>query len=79
MSRLLTQAVILDRYGPRLTMDQLAEALGIKTGSLRNLVAAGTCPVATYLDVGRRWADYQAVAQHIDDCASRASREATAA
>jgi hypothetical protein len=66
MSSILTQAMVFERYGPRLSMDQLAELLGIKRTSLLNKVSAGTCPVRTYVDCGARWADYRDVAEHFD-------------
>lgn len=65
---LITQAFIVERYGLRLTTDQLAEVLGISKASLYNQVSAGTCPVKTYLDGGKRYADYQHVAEHLDAC-----------
>ena len=63
---LVTQAMIFERYGPRLNTDQLAQVLGISKGALYNQLSAGTCPVKTYLDAGKRWADYQHVAEHLD-------------
>ncbi len=63
---LMTQAMIVERYGLRLNMDQLAEALGVSKGTLFNQMTAKTCPVKTYLDGGKRWADYRDVAAHLD-------------
>lgn len=65
---LITQAFIVERYGLRLTAEQLAEVLGITKPSLYNQISAGTCPVKTYLDGGKRYADYQHVAEHLDAC-----------
>lgn len=63
----LVQAWLLDRYKrPRLTMQELAEVLGMSYGTLRNKLAAGDFPVRTYLDEGRRWADVRDVAAHLD-------------
>lgn len=70
---LLTQAMIFERYGPRLGVEQLAEVLGVSKGALYNQFSAGTCPVKTYLDQGKRWADYREVARHLDDCAKMAA------
>lgn len=70
---LITQAFIVERYGLRLTTDQLAEVLGISKASLYNQVSAGTCPVKTYLDGGKRYADYQHVAEHLDACREMAA------
>ncbi len=65
---LITQAFIVERYGLRLNVDQLAEVLGISKGAVYNQISAGTCPVKTYIDGGKRWADYRDVAKHIDEC-----------
>lgn len=70
---LITQAFVVERYGLRLDMKQLAEVLGIKPGTLANWISAGACPVKTYLDGGKRWADYQHVAEHLDACRETAS------
>ncbi len=65
---LITQAFIVERYGLRLNIDQLAEVLGISKGAVYNQISGGTCPVKTYIDGGKRWADYRDVAAHIDEC-----------
>ncbi len=65
---LITQAFIVEHYGLRLNVDQLAEVLGISKGAVYNQISAGTCPVRTYLDGGKRWADYRDVAKHLDEC-----------
>lgn len=65
---LITQAFIVERYGLRLNIEQLAEVLGISKGAVYNQISAGTCPVKTYIDGGKRWADYRDVAKHIDEC-----------
>lgn len=40
----ITQAYLLERYRPRLTMQELAEVLGIAHGTLRNRPSTGTDP-----------------------------------
>lgn len=72
MSSLLMQAMIFERYGARLNAESLADALGITKGALYNQISAGTCPVKTYLDCGKRWADYRDVAGYFDECRARA-------
>ena len=67
MSSILTQAMIFEKYGPRLSAAQLAEVIGIKPTTLYNQISARTCAVKTYVDQGKRWADYRDVAQHFDD------------
>lgn len=51
---LMIQAYLLEKYGPRLSIEQLAKALGIKPGTLCNPVSGETCSVRTYVDGGRR-------------------------
>lgn len=64
---LVTQAFVLEKYGIRLNTKQLAEVLGRKSdGSIRNAISAGTFQIRTYLDDGRRWADYRDVAAYLD-------------
>ena len=70
---LVTQAFVVERYGLRLDMKQLAEVLGVKPGTLANWISAGTCGVKTYVDGGKRWADYQHVAEHLDLCREMAA------
>ncbi len=68
---LITQAFIVERYGLRLNVEQLAEVLGISKGAVYNQISAGTCQVKTYIDGGKRWADYRDVAGHLDECRQR--------
>ncbi|AMR79302.1 hypothetical protein [Cupriavidus nantongensis] len=63
---LLTQAYLLDNYGPRLNVQQLSKLLDIAEGTIRNQISAGAFPIKTYVDGGRRFASYQAVAEHLD-------------
>ena len=72
MSSLVTQAFIVERYGIRLSVDQLAAVLGLSKGAVYNQISAGTLPVKTYLDAGKRWADYRDVAEHLDACREQA-------
>lgn len=66
MSSLVSQMVIFEKYGARLNVEQLADALGITKGALYNQFSAGTCQVRTYLDAGKRWADFRDVADYLD-------------
>jgi len=63
---IITQAFVFERYGPRLDIEQLAEVLGLEKKTLYNQVSAGTCKVKTYVDGGKRFADYRDVAEHFD-------------
>jgi predicted DNA-binding transcriptional regulator AlpA len=70
---LLSQAIIAARYGLRLTLDQLAEALSMAKNTIYNQVSAGTFPVPTYIDGNKRFADYRDVATYLDSCRERAT------
>jgi predicted DNA-binding transcriptional regulator AlpA len=70
---ILTQAMLFEKYGPRLSIDQLAELLNIKKTTLYNQISAKTCPVKTYLDCGQRWADFRDVAAHFDAMRAKAA------
>lgn len=76
MSSLVTQMIVAEKYGPRLGIEQLAEVLGITKGAIYNQISANTFSITTYVDGGKRWADYRDVAQHIDDCRQRAKEAA---
>ena len=66
MSRLLTRAFILEKYGPRLSMDQLSEILGIPKTTLYTKKSQQTLGIDTYTDCGRCFADYEEVARYLD-------------
>lgn len=70
---LLTQAMFFEKYGPRLTVDQLSEVLSIKKTTLYNQISAGTCSVKTYVDNGKRFADFRDVAEHFDSLRQQAA------
>ena len=69
---LVTAAFMFEHYGPRLNVDQLAEVLGLTNRAVYNQVCKGTFPIATYVEAGKRWADYRDVAMHFDACRARA-------
>lgn len=70
---LLTQAYLLDKYGPRLNIEQLADVLSMEKGTIYNKISAGTFNVPTYVDVGRRWADVRDIAKVLDDLRAQAA------
>ena len=72
---LMTQAIVAEKYGLRLTMEQLADAMGLARNTIYNQIAAGTFPVVTYVD-GKRWCSYQALAAYLDSCHDRAATQA---
>ncbi len=73
---LFAQAYIIERYGLRLNMGQLADLLGVKRGTILNRISAGTFPIPTYLDGAMRYADHRDVAEHLDRCRAEASTAA---
>jgi hypothetical protein len=72
----LTTAYLLERYGPRLGMDQIAEVLGMSTGTLHNRVYRGQIELATYMDGGKRYADVRDLAAYLDQMRGRAASRA---
>ena len=65
---LLTQAIVADKYGLRLTVEQLAEVMQIGKSTVYNNICAKTFPIPTYVEGGKRWAAYQDVATYLDGC-----------
>ena len=63
---LLHEAIIAEKYGLRLTIEQLAEALGLAKNTIYNQIANGTFGVKTYLDGKQRWTDYRDLAAYLD-------------
>ncbi|MFP3432122.1 hypothetical protein SB781_20390 [Paraburkholderia sp. SIMBA_061] len=69
---LLTRAFILERYGVRLTMGQLATLLAMSEGTIRNQISAETFPIPTYKEGAARYAPYDAVAEYLDKMSAKA-------
>jgi predicted DNA-binding transcriptional regulator AlpA len=65
--------IVAEKYGMRLRPEQIAEILGVSKPTLYNQLSAGTCPIPTYLENGKRFADYRDVAAYIDGCRERAT------
>ena len=75
MSSLVTQMIVVEKYGVRLGIEQLAAVLGISKGTVYNQLSAATFAIPTYMDNGKRFADFRDVAEHIDLCRERAKVE----
>jgi hypothetical protein len=75
MSLMLT-AYLLERYGPRLGREDLAQVLGVTPKTLEKKIYQSTLGVATYKDQGKVWADARDVAEYLDACRARAKAEA---
>lgn len=63
---LMTQMLVAEKYGLRLDVKQLAEVLGLTQGTIHNQISAGKFCIVTYVDSGKRYADYRDVAAHFD-------------
>lgn len=70
---LLTQAFIVEKYGFRLGVEQLAEVFSLAPKTIYNQVSAGSFPVPTYVDGGQRWADARDVAARFDELRRQAA------
>ena len=63
---LLIQAHLLDKYGPRLDSHAMAEVLSLEPKTVQNKIAANTLGIKTYVDGGKRWADFRDMADYLD-------------
>lgn len=70
---LITQAFIVEKYGLRLTIEELAEVLDRKRGTIYNQLGKGTFEIPTYIEGGKRFADYRDVATFLDAARERAT------
>ena len=73
---LLTQAIVAEKYGLRLTVEQLGECIGLARNTIYNKLAKGEFKITTYLDGGQRFCDYRDVATYLDECRARAKLDA---
>ena len=63
---LLSHFYFLENYGPRLSVEQIAESMGLTVAAVHRRISDGTLNVPTYLDSGKRWADARDVAEYFD-------------
>ena len=70
---LMVQAYLVERYGPRLDVEQLAAVLDLAPQTVRNQIAQGRCQVRTYIEGNRRWAAVEDVAEYFDRARKAAS------
>lgn len=73
---IMSQAMVFERYGARLDTSELAELLKLERGTVLNQISAGRFPIPTYVEGGRRWADFRDVAGYLDQ-KKREARSAT--
>jgi hypothetical protein len=69
-------AYLLEKYGPRLGREDLAQVIGTTPRTLENKAYRGTLGVTTYRDQGKLWADARDVAAYLDECRARAKADA---
>lgn len=72
---LMLQAYLLEKYGPRLGTEALAEVLGMSPRTLGNKLYRNEVPVPTYKDSGKVWADCRDVAEYLDACRAKAKAD----
>lgn len=63
---MLTTVYLIERYGLRLTMEQLAQVLGLAVATLHARIGRGELDIPTYVDGKLRWADTRDVAEYLD-------------
>lgn len=63
---MLTTVYLIERYGLRLTMEQLAQVLGLAVATLHARIARGELGIPTYVDGKMRFADVRDVAEYLD-------------
>lgn len=63
---LLHEAIIVEKFGLRLTVQQLGEALNLAPQTIYNQIAKGEFKVPTYVDGKQRWCDYRDLAAYLD-------------
>lgn len=71
---LLMVAMIVEKYGPRLNVEQLSEIFDLEPNEIYRQVSLGTFPVVTYVDSGKRFADCRDVAAYLDACREAARK-----
>ena len=73
---LVTQMLIAENFGLRVSIEQLADILKMARGTIYNQISAGTFPIHTFVDGKARFADYRDVAAYVDSCRSRVKVDA---
>jgi hypothetical protein len=71
---IVTEALLLNRYGPRLTLVEVARLMRISASAAYNQLSAGEFPIATYSIGARKFCDYRDVARYFNDCFESARR-----
>lgn len=70
---LLNQAYLIEKFGPRMNIEQMADVMGIAQATIYNQISAGRFPIKTYVEGKSRFADVRDVSEYFDQCRSRAA------
>ncbi len=71
---ILTQMVLIEKFGLRVDLERLAKILDTTPPNLRRKISEGTFGIPTYVDGTKRWADVRDVAEYLDRCREEARR-----
>lgn len=63
---LITTLFLLEQYGPRMNMEQLAKVLVMAPPTIMSKISRGELAVPTYVDGKMRYADTRDVAEYLD-------------
>ena len=63
---MLHQFYLLEKYGPRLGVKQMAEVMSLTESAIHRRISDGTLGIPTYVDSGKRWADARDMAEYFD-------------
>lgn len=72
---LLHEAYVIEKFGFRLSVDKMAEALDMSKNTIYNRIAKGDFPIPTYLDGKCRFADYRDFAAYLDSARGHAKTQ----
>ena len=68
---LMHEAIIAEKYGLRLTVEQLGHAFNLAPNTIHNRIAKGEMAIPSYVDGKKRFFDYRDVAVYLDQLSGR--------
>jgi len=63
---ILTQMVLIEKYGLRVDLERLAVILDTTPPNIRRKISEDSFEIPTYVDGNKRWADIRDVAEYLD-------------
>ncbi len=63
---LLHEAIIVEKFGLRLTVEQLGQAFNLAPNTIHNRIAKGQLNIPSHIDGKLRFFDYRDVALYLD-------------